>query len=507
LFYFVVLYAILANVPFWTASSLLGLLHNRLFCLEFLAVGFLALFISRISSGVLLFLAIAADLICGISQTYYLSPSECLRSSSFLYLISGKRLLLSGGILVITLLISLAAASFPLARMSKADRWIAAVCLAVFGLTCVSVDFVAELHGIGEMPNPFRLRISADSVKSNYFNRTRLSRLTLIQLARNQIWGHIVRDKVLASEKQSLDFPSASAVALDSAPFSLKKNDVKMPNLVVILVESWGLAIDSSIHEALARPYFQPEILAHYKVSEGTVPFYGPTIDGEARELCNSNIGFHLLDASRGELQGCLPERLSQLGYHTMVLHGMDGHMFDRSTWYDTIGFEEKWFRDEFRKQGLPDCTGAFTGTCDGAIAEWIGHRLAQPDENPDFLYWVTLNSHLPVPIPPPLAVPDSCSISPILSREPAFCSWYQLVSNVHHSVGNLALAKLARPTVFVIVGDHAPGFANPSVRSQFSSEVVPYVVLTPRSYDTPLSLCALKNGCGPASSKLAKPN
>jgi phosphoglycerol transferase MdoB-like AlkP superfamily enzyme len=126
-------------------------------------------------------------------------------------------------------------------------------------------------------------------------------------------------------------------------------------------------------------------------------------------------------------------------------------------------------------------CPGAFIGTCDAAIARWIGQRLEVRKENPDFMYWVTLNSHLPVPTPSPLRTPVPCSITPFTSQQPALCSWYQLIANVHQAVSALAMTDLARPTVFVIVGDHAPPFANLALRSQFSSSVVPYVLLIPR--------------------------
>jgi phosphoglycerol transferase MdoB-like AlkP superfamily enzyme len=42
-------------------------------------------------------------------------------------------------------------------------------------------------------------------------------------------------------------------------------------------------------------------------------------------------------------------------------------------------------------------------------------------------------------------------------------------------------LAGMARPTIFVIVGDHAPPFSDTASRSQFSSAEVPYVLLLPR--------------------------
>jgi hypothetical protein len=317
----------------------------------------------------------------------------------------------------------------------------------------------------------------------------------MIRLARNELKNADVASKVRAAEKDDddLSFPSAAGAAFHPP---LVENQ-PMPNLVLVLVESWGLPIDQSIREALNKPYSDSALLARYDVSQGTVPFYGPTIAGEARELCNSKFGFHLLNASSKELESCLPDKLRTMGYHTIALHGMDGHMFDRSAWYNVIGFQEIWFRDRFRKQGLSDCAGAFTGTCDSAVAGWIANRLGQSDPNPDFIYWVTLNSHLPVPTPPPLAIKEPCSAGTLLAQQSAFCSWYQLISNVHHSVVQVALSRISRPTVFVIVGDHAPGFSNALVRSQFSNEVVPYMLLVPRSEDQSAKLCASKQGCG----------
>jgi len=44
-----------------------------------------------------------------------------------------------------------------------------------------------------------------------------------------------------------------------------------------------------------------------------------------------------------------------------------------------------------------------------------------------------------------------------------------------------VALGATARPTVFVLVGDHAPPFGDPELLAEFSSTQVPYVMLTPR--------------------------
>ena len=481
LIFFIVFYVLLSNLPFWTASPLLGLMRNGVFCIEYIGVGLLALFIPAIYSGILLFLVIAADLICGVSQTFYISPAECVRNSGFLFLLSGRRVALAGAVVVLSLIIAIVAARLPVARIRGTDRWIAASCLIGFAVIAVSADVVAVTRETGHLPNPFRLILPGDSVKSSYYSKVWVSRVPLIRLARNEAKSSEVRVRVLSAQKQASAVPSASAAALHAAGLGAFGGNEAAPNVVVVLVESWGIANDPTLRDSLTHPYFKPEVLTKYEVLQGTVPFYGSTVSGEARELCDSKMGFHLLEAGVQELQGCLPKKMSAQGYHTMALHGMVGQMFKRSNWYQLIGFQEQWFRDRFREQGLPDCFGAFTGTCDAAVAQWIGHRLSQRDAQPDFLYWVTLNSHLPVPTPAPLPDGQVCSMTPSLSEKPALCSWYHLVANVHQSVSQAAASDLARPTVFVVVGDHAPGFADITIRSQFSSEVVPYVLLIPR--------------------------
>jgi phosphoglycerol transferase MdoB-like AlkP superfamily enzyme len=52
----------------------------------------------------------------------------------------------------------------------------------------------------------------------------------------------------------------------------------------------------------------------------------------------------------------------------------------------------------------------------------------------------------------------------------------------VQESVARLAETPGLRPTIFVVVGDHAPPFVREDVRDRFSQTRVPYVVLMPRA-------------------------
>jgi hypothetical protein len=477
---FVTLYAVLANIPFWVASHWLGLAPVGWFCLEYAAVGLLALFVPRVIAAVLLLLVIFADLTCAASKTYFLTPTECLVNVGFLRELPPARLIALAAVAVLTLIVISTVAFFPVPAMRGTSRRRAAMCLISFLVLSISLDYVLVRPTTGQIQNPFRIAKRSDMTKISEMSRVWVGRYPLVRLARMETLLGRPRNVLDVSRQSSSPVPSAAEFALASAGLATGKGGQELPNVVIVLVESWGLDSDLSMRDSLVQPYSQAGLRTRYRVVQGTVPFYGGTVAGEARELCGNSFGFHLLDASGAELRGCLPRRLAAMGYRTLAVHGMSGSMFSRSNWYNRIGFQEQLFHNEFMRQGLPNCLGAFFGTCDAAIADWIGRRLGEPGD-PYFVHWVTLNSHLPVPVPSPLQNGTSCSITPLLSREPALCSWYQLVFNVHESVSRLAMTTLARPTVFVIVGDHAPPFTDPGLASQFSSTDVPYVLLVPR--------------------------
>jgi hypothetical protein len=479
---FVLLYAVLANLPFWIASHSFGLIFDGCFCLEFIAIGLLALFLPSFSASPLLLLAIAADLASGVCRTYFLSIRECLTNFGFVHSLSFFRLLFLIAVVLVTLLVSAMAALLPASAIGD-NRRRAAVCFLVFAALCASFDCVIFVRDTGSFPNPaqFMQNLVLDAARPGYFIDMRACRLPFLRLARTQSSYFNMIAVETAKHEVPRPIPSAAEPALRLGGITPGTRSQDLPDLVIVLAESWGVATDPAVANALVQPYLQPGLNTRYQVVQGTVPFYGGTVTGEARELCGSTIGYNLLKASPRELEGCLPHRLAALGYRNIAAHGMDSHMFSRWSWYTAIGFQEQWFHPQFQQQGLPDCLGAFIGTCDAAIADWIGRRLASDHGGPDFVHWVTLNSHLPVPAPSPFTSSFPCSVAPLLAEHESVCAWYQLVANVHRSVAGLAMGNLARPTVFVIVGDHAPPFADPQLRSRFSPTDVPYALLIPR--------------------------
>jgi len=84
-FFVVFVYAIAANVPFWLAGHSMGLLLTGVFNVELLVLGMLSVFLRRWVTVVLLAIAVALDMVRGVSSTYLLSPLEMIRSARYLF--------------------------------------------------------------------------------------------------------------------------------------------------------------------------------------------------------------------------------------------------------------------------------------------------------------------------------------------------------------------------------------------------------------------------------------
>jgi hypothetical protein len=497
---FVAFYCFVCNVPYWIAAREFGYSPLGWFCAQYAAVGLAALFAPRILTLVWLLALTAADLISGACMTYNVPVRECLENIRVAFESSAAHPLRSLSVLLSILLIAVIVILLPSKELPKRQRQLAAACLVLFAFVTVGGEALSIARTTGHFPIPFQTRPVRDRFGPGSSGALELARAPIVRLSR--MWK--TDEKLIALEEKGRvgrsPVPSAMAVAINAAGVKSGESNRELPNLVLVLVESWGLAEDSSLRDAMVGDYSQPELLAKYEVLQGSVPFYGATIAGEARELCGNSIGYYLIRAPESDLKSCLPEKLAALGYNRIAVHGFSSHMYLRSVWYPTIGFQEEWFHEDLQQQGLPDCNGMFVGTCDADVASWIGRRLNGDSSHPKFIHWMTLNSHLPVPVPANLPDAAPCSAAEGLDPDSQFCSWYQLVMNVHRSVTQLALSPLGRPTVFVIVGDHAPPFGDPSLRDRFSQSNVPYVVLVPRAAENPSKSLFAHNATNPAS-------
>ncbi len=267
--------------------------------------------------------------------------------------------------------------------------------------------------------------------------------------------------------------------AIDNFLTRVKQNDVSLRkhNIALIIVESLGDVRDPSIRSAFFSPFANEKILSRYRVSSGTVPFHGGTIDGEFRELC----GVYLQRYGENNLPQCLPYYLAQEGFESISYHGYIRYFYDRFYWYPRIGFSRSYFFDDMQKLGLPNCGGAFLGICDQAVVPLIQKQLFRgTPEHPQFAYWMTLTSHLPTLHANAKNSHFDCSdLMP--QKDSILCDYFEITYKVFESIAELAIKPELPPTDFIIVGDHAPPYITNFRHQSFTENVVPYFILVSR--------------------------
>ena len=455
-------YLLAANLPMWLTAHVLGLQLKGYFNIELSAIGILAVAISPLPIWILLLCATALDIVSSISWTYMLPPFDLLQSARSVGEYLPSHVLVLAAVILVLVVGSLASVAVLFRLESGHQRRMAAVILGAFSACCIVTDLKT-----GQI-RTFRPDRQVGCIR---LTREPFRVLGLAQRYREKVSGGGV----------VIPFNRASTIPIQRVSVETIGQRLNLPNVVLVLVESWGKPLSRDVDESLVRPYTSDRIKTKYTVSMGTVGFYGPTVAGEARELCGSTMGFEIIRATSAQLKSCLPAWFREMNYHTTAIHGFTGGMFQRRDWYDRAGFEERWFREGLTQEGLSRCTGAFPGICDAEVPGWIGRHLLAREDSPQFVYWVTLNSHLPVPFPNGVKNPPPCPRTLPANFDATLCSWYQLIFNVHRSISELAAAPSVRPTIFIVVGDHAPPFSSDDRRSQFSASVVPYIVLMPK--------------------------
>ena len=257
-------------------------------------------------------------------------------------------------------------------------------------------------------------------------------------------------------------------------------------HLVLIIVESLGVPRgNQAMKDKLFAYYDNSAIKARYDVSQGTSLYYNSTTSGEFREMCGRwGDYYQLLDPAEAAKENCMPARLADKGYATHAVHSFKGDFFKRADWYPNIGFETQEFWADLKAKGVEWCGGVFAGACDRQIPELLADRLKKADQ-PTFLYWLTLNAHLPVPTASNLNVDDCSRTSVELAEEfPMICRQLSIFDDI-----DIALVKEITASDFpeadiLLVGDHMPPYYDRHNRSQFDPERVPWLYLKakPRS-------------------------
>lgn len=251
-------------------------------------------------------------------------------------------------------------------------------------------------------------------------------------------------------------------------------------NVVVVLVESLGYMLDPAARARIAGPLYDTQITQKYTVTSGTATYYGSTTAGEMRELCDTRVFY--ADYVRKHAYSCLPMVLNKRGYVSLAVHGFSGGMFGREFWYPGLGFDKAIFGDKLSKETRRLCGSAFHGVCDADLAPVIAKEAKQlgPADKPRLIYWLTLNTHIPVA--PGDALTDfNCLGANNQFLQPTVCRMAELWHDLFGAVSKLALDPDIAPAEILIVGDHAPPLWSKRGRAEFAAGKVAWYRLTPR--------------------------
>lgn len=276
-----------------------------------------------------------------------------------------------------------------------------------------------------------------------------------------------------------------------AAPFTSATSASRLDSLasgerhvLIVMVEAMGQPSEPALRQHLQAMWATPAVRARYDVSFGDTFYYGSTTAGEMRELCGRWGDY--AEVMDGPDPGCLPARLARRGYKSQAWHSFTGKFFDRDRWYPNIGFDEMRFGERLRKDGAEACPGVFPGACDWDVPSQIGATLKQARQ-PQLLYWLTVNSHLPVLEDERLGTTDCNRFDRKLDAEyPQVCRLFQIFGQIGAALEREIVAKDFPPTDILIVGDHIPPFFDRHHREQFEPDRVPWILLRAKEAPKP---------------------
>ncbi len=249
------------------------------------------------------------------------------------------------------------------------------------------------------------------------------------------------------------------------------------PNVLVVVVESLGAFGSPDYQALLSTAFATPALTERYVMTSGTTTFFGSTTAGEMRELCGSRESFTaVLD---GASRDCLPARFAAAGYRTAGFHAYAGAMFDRRLWWPLIGLQVMTFLEEMEPELARSCGRIFAGACDGDVAGRV-KAYANAAQGPAFLYWLTLNSHVPVQPGDGNGRLNCAGGGPLGNEE--VCTMAELWLDVFDSVVALATDPRLPPFEILVVGDHGPPLWSRSARNLFRPGEVSWFRLSPRA-------------------------
>jgi len=250
-------------------------------------------------------------------------------------------------------------------------------------------------------------------------------------------------------------------------------------NIMLVMVEAMGEPHNPALRARFDRIWMRPELAQKYELTRGSTQYYGSTTSGEMRELCQRWGNYPEITKAD---PNCLPWLFAKRGYETTSFHAFHSNFFERFRWYPFIGFERSVFGDHLLKHGARFCPNVFGGACDTDIPPIIAQKL-KASSKPQFIYWLTLNSHLPIVENRELRTEDCSRLGGNMDEDfPMVCRLFAVWEDTADALIRTINRPDFPPTDILIVGDHMPPLTHQASRLQFEPDRVPWILLKSRA-------------------------
>ncbi|MFT5120050.1 MAG: hypothetical protein ACI9ST_000165 [Psychrobacter glaciei] len=247
--------------------------------------------------------------------------------------------------------------------------------------------------------------------------------------------------------KEAKVAPSFSPTKFDRIVSKLNKpfND----KILLIIVESLGAPSNSDIQKEILKPVSEQRGFFEY-YDDGYFEAPASTISGEIKELCAQDIkGFGLRLIPDISFPTCLPRILTDKGYQTKALHGGNGNLYDRFSWYKKAGFTNITFSENLHE--AQKCS-AFHGICDNEVFPIIKDYFKE--DRSAFFHWMTLTSHAPYAEKDIYSQRFDCTHYGVKDE---VCRNMRLQAQFFEGLSELNSQPEMSGVEVVLVGDHSP--------------------------------------------------
>ncbi len=245
-------------------------------------------------------------------------------------------------------------------------------------------------------------------------------------------------------------------------------------HLVVIQVESLGFdAVDYKINGKYLVPFFHSlkDESMFFKIR--ALHHLG-SCDADFAVLCGQRPSEVIINYALKEYpyENCLPKVLSNAGFHTVAIHGNNGHFFKRRYAFGRMGFDEIWFEEELVQRAKLIVHDYAWGIDDVDVFDFSLKLLDQRSHTPQFHFIITLTSHGPFTYTPPTS-------KEIFSNPKTMQQRYMNAIRYTDRATKRYVESLPDGTVVVIYGDHPSLMIDSEVetRNQSRKEFVPFYV------------------------------